>query len=102
MFLFPQYTKQLGQGAYKTVYKAFDSDTGLEVAWNQVQIGKLEGEAKKQFIDEVTMLSRLNHKHIIQFHDSWEDHEKHQVIFITELMTSGTLKRFVCSWQTSD
>ncbi|EKX35621.1 hypothetical protein GUITHDRAFT_158726 [Guillardia theta CCMP2712] len=92
---YQRYTKQLGQGAYKTVYKAFDSDTGLEVAWNQVQIGKLEGEAKKQFIDEVTMLSRLNHKHIIQFHDSWEDHEKHQVIFITELMTSGTLKSFV-------
>eukprot|EP00960_Hanusia_phi_P052402 761430-Hanusia_phi.AAC.5 len=92
---YQRYTKQLGQGAYKTVYKAFDSDTGLEVAWNQVQIGKLEGEAKKQFIDEVTMLSRLNHKHIIQFHDSWEDFEKHQVIFITELMTSGTLKSFV-------
>jgi len=31
-----QYGTVLGRGACKTVYKAFDLEDGIEVAWNQV------------------------------------------------------------------
>ncbi|KHN31127.1 Putative serine/threonine-protein kinase WNK6-like protein [Glycine soja] len=34
----PDYNEVIGQGAFKTVYKAFDEINGLEVAWSQVQI----------------------------------------------------------------
>lgn len=39
------------------------------------------------------MLQRLRHKNIIECYDFWENKEKRQVNFITELMSSGTLKR---------
>lgn len=32
-----QYDVMLGRGAYKRVYKAFDTEDGLEVAWNKVR-----------------------------------------------------------------
>lgn len=31
----------LGQGAQKKVYKAFDEEDGMEVAWNVVPMGEL-------------------------------------------------------------
>ncbi len=43
------------------------------------------------------MLKKLQHKNIIECYDHWEDKEKKQVNFITELMTSGTLKRSDCA-----
>ncbi|KAL5053743.1 hypothetical protein RYX36_034425, partial [Vicia faba] len=32
------YKEVIGKGAFKTVNKAFDEITGLEVAWSQIQI----------------------------------------------------------------
>lgn len=32
----------IGKGAYKIVYKALDQDTGKEVAWNIINVERLE------------------------------------------------------------
>ena len=54
------------------------------------------GESQhNQFLEEVKMLQRLRHKNIIECYDFWENKEKKQVNFITELMSSGTLKSFI-------
>lgn len=34
----PQFETVLGRGAFKTVFKAFDEEEGIEVAWNQVKV----------------------------------------------------------------
>jgi len=31
----------IGRGAYKTVYRALDEDTGKEVAWNVINVERL-------------------------------------------------------------
>jgi len=41
------------------------------------------------------MLKSIHHRHIIRFYDSWVSPETHQIIFISELMSSGTLKASV-------
>lgn len=33
-----QFETVLGRGAFKTVFKAFDEEEGIEVAWNQVKV----------------------------------------------------------------
>ncbi|GLE00386.1 hypothetical protein PINS_up009143 [Pythium insidiosum] len=86
---------RLGTGAYKTVYKAYDTDQGIDVAWNAIDIGVLPASEKTRIIQEVQLLQKLEHKNIINFYGSWFSKEKNQVVFITEIMTSGTLKSYI-------
>uniref|UniRef100_A0AAV1U8A4 Protein kinase domain-containing protein n=1 Tax=Peronospora matthiolae TaxID=2874970 RepID=A0AAV1U8A4_9STRA len=86
---------RLGTGAYKSVYKAYDTDQGIDVAWNAIDIGLLPSTEKTRIIQEVQLLQKLEHKNIINFYGSWFCKEKNQVVFITEIMTSGTLKSYI-------
>jgi WNK lysine deficient protein kinase len=55
---------------------------------------KFSKEERKRFIDEAEMLKTLNHPNIIKLHDYWDDNLNgiSQVVLVTELMSSGTLK----------
>ncbi|KAG0026116.1 ATP binding [Podila clonocystis] len=80
----------LGKGAYKIVYKGIDREEGYEVAWNCFQTTKQEYAELSQ---EVEILKRVRHPNIINFHDCW--YSNTEFIFITELMTSGTLREYI-------
>lgn len=83
----------VGKGSFKVVYKAYNEEEGLEVAWNEVTLAPtVEGQRVKQ---EVALLQQLNNKRIISIHDAWEDVGRRKLVFITELMTSGTLREFI-------
>lgn len=88
----------LGRGAYKEVYKAFDQEEGVEVAWNQLRVNISEKNAVK-LLSEIQILQSLKDEHIINFYHSWiekdPDNNSYAVYFITELMTSGTLKSYI-------
>jgi WNK lysine deficient protein kinase len=43
----------LGRGAFKNVYKAYDLEKGIEVAWNEVSYSQLNTKEKMQLQDEV-------------------------------------------------
>lgn len=77
----------LGKGAYKVVYKALDREEGVEVAWNCLQSTKHEFN---EFAQEIEILKKVRHSNIINFHESW--FKDGEFVFITELMTSGTLR----------
>ncbi|KAI3650174.1 hypothetical protein MP228_004912 [Amoeboaphelidium protococcarum] len=80
----------LGKGAYKVVYKAIDREEGYEVAWNCFQTTKAEFTALSQ---EIEILKRVRHPNIINFHDCWFNNN--EFVFVTELMTSGTLREYI-------
>lgn len=86
----------LGRGAFKTVYKGFDEEEGIEVAWNQVRVCELVSskEERERLFAEIRVLKQLKHKNIMTFYDSWLDPKTHTVNFITELFTSGTLRQY--------
>ncbi|KAJ3374821.1 Serine/threonine-protein kinase wnk3 [Allomyces arbusculus] len=88
----------LGRGAYKEVYKAFDVEEGVEVAWNQLRADYLSRRDIHKVCGEVKLLKLLHHDNIINFFHVWAARGpdgRERVYFITELMTSGTLKSFV-------
>ncbi|KNE69394.1 WNK protein kinase [Allomyces macrogynus ATCC 38327] len=88
----------LGRGAYKEVYKAFDVEEGVEVAWNQLRADYLSRRDIHKVCGEVKLLKLLHHDNIINFFHVWVARGpdgRERVYFITELMTSGTLKSFV-------
>ncbi|KAF0694362.1 Aste57867_14773 [Aphanomyces stellatus] len=93
--IYVRFEQKLGTGAYKTVYKAYDIDQGIDVAWNAIDIGALPHGEKARIIQEVELLKRLEHKNIINFYGSWFSKEKNQVVFITEIMTAGSLKSYI-------
>ncbi|KDD73993.1 hypothetical protein H632_c1671p1, partial [Helicosporidium sp. ATCC 50920] len=65
----------LGRGAFKVVYKAFDTHEGTEVAWNQVRgLSFVHGgdskEERDRLFAEIRVLKALKHKNIMSFYDS--------------------------------
>ncbi|KAM7276732.1 hypothetical protein ACFE04_018598 [Oxalis oulophora] len=91
-----RYKEVLGKGAFKTVYKAFDEVEGIEVAWNQINIGKVlrSQEDLEKLYSEVHLLRSVKHENIMKFFNSWVDYEKKTINMITELFTSGSLRMY--------
>ncbi|KAG2468542.1 nuclear receptor-binding protein [Polypterus senegalus] len=82
-----------------SAYLAMDTEEGVEVVWNEVQFSerknfKLQEEKVKAVFDNLIQLEHLN---IVKFHKYWADLKENRarVIFITEYMSSGSLKQFL-------
>lgn len=73
---------------------------GLACFGAQVSIGKKDQAQRDKITHEVQLLSQLNHPNIIKIHAAWEDKKRGMMIFITELMTSGTLRDFLTNQST--
>lgn len=86
-----RFEEKLGTGQYKVVYRSYDTWGGIEVAWNTVNIKNLPKEEKKRIMNEVKLLQNLEHKNLVQFHGSWVNREREEVLFVTEIMQSGSL-----------
>ncbi|XP_050228315.1 serine/threonine-protein kinase WNK8 isoform X2 [Mercurialis annua] len=86
----------LGKGAFKTVYKAFDEIDGIEVAWNQVCIEDVlkSPDQLERLYSEVHLLKTLKHENIMKFYNSWVDDDNKTINMITELFTSGSLRKY--------
>ena len=90
-----RFDERLGTGAYKNVYLAYDTETGKEVAWNSIDMKRLPEGEKRRIRMETSILSRLNHPHIINFYHVWEkEGDEDMISFTTEIVTSGTLKHY--------
>ncbi|OZJ03000.1 hypothetical protein BZG36_04681 [Bifiguratus adelaidae] len=73
----------LGKGAYKVVYKSIDREEGFEATRAEY----------KELSHEIEILKSVRHHNIITFHDAW--YANGELVFITELMTSGTLREYI-------
>ncbi|KAK3118461.1 hypothetical protein QOZ80_9BG0699420 [Eleusine coracana subsp. coracana] len=92
-----RYKEVLGSGAFKRVYKGFDSVDGIEVAWAKVEItDRIMGSPKElqRLKTESQLLRSLQHKHILKLYTSWIDKKKGTVNMVTELFTSGNLREY--------
>ena len=57
-----QFNQQLGHGAFKAVFKGYDEEEGIEVAWCQVNMDRVGEAEKAQIHTEVDILKSLTHK----------------------------------------
>lgn len=86
---------KLGDGAYKAVWLGYDTEMGIDVAWNLVDLRRIPAKERDRIRGETELLKHLNHQHIINFYSVWENQELDQVVFITERVTSGSLKQYI-------
>ena len=73
-------------------WRAYDTNEGFEVAWNVVKLSRVPPNERKRIKTEVKLLRDIEHKNVIKYYNSWVDREKEQIIFTTEIMSSGSLK----------
>lgn len=91
-----RYNELLGSGAVKKVYRAFDKEEGIEVAWNQVKLKNFCGDPATvdRLYSEVRLLRSLTNKNIISLYSVWRDEKHNTLNFITEVCTSGNLREY--------
>ncbi|CAK83437.1 unnamed protein product (macronuclear) [Paramecium tetraurelia] len=93
---FSKYNEEIGKGAYKSVYRGYDNESGCEVAWNVVILQFiLHLDEIRRARQEITILKTLKHKNIINFIHSWQSRSKRQIVFITEIVNGGSLKNYL-------
>lgn len=71
-----------------------DLDESVEVAWNEMKSQKLTSSELRRLDEEVKILASLQHPNVVRFMTTFFSSSNCRV-FITELMTSGTLKQFL-------
>lgn len=94
---FFKYEEEIGRGSFKTVYRGLDTQTGVAVAWCELQEKKLNKTERQRFREEAEMLKKLQHPNIVRFYNYWESSgpKKKSIVLVTELMLSGTLKTYL-------
>lgn len=82
-------------------FLAMDTEEGVEVVWNEVNLMHCDPEVWKAKEEKIRaaldQLMQLNHPNIVKLYKHWTDTRdgKTRVIFITEYMSSGSLKHFL-------
>lgn len=94
---FIKYEKEVGRGSFKTVYRGWDTQTGVAVAWCELLDKKVNKSERHRFREEADMLKKLQHPNIVRFYNYWEVSagKKKNIVLVTELMLSGTLKSYL-------
>lgn len=91
-----RYGELLGCGAVKKVYRAFDREEGIEVAWNRVKLRNLchDEPMIDRLYSEVRLLRTLKNRNIISLYCVWLNEQCNTLNFITEVCTSGNLREY--------
>ena len=50
---FKRFDEELGRGAYKNVYRGVDLDTGREIAWSIISLGRLPKSERPRIKGEI-------------------------------------------------
>lgn len=62
------------------------------MAWNVIKLSRVPPSERKRIKTEVKLLKDIEHPNVIKYHNSWVNRELEEIIFITEIMSSGSLK----------
>ena len=94
---FSRYADVIGEGRFKQVYRAFDEDSGQDVAWAIISAEQqgLDAATMAQLLGETQRNTQLRHKNIIRCYKCWASPGMQQINLITELFTSGNLRDFI-------
>eukprot|EP00201_Polytomella_parva_P016606 CAMPEP_0175066912 /NCGR_PEP_ID=MMETSP0052_2-20121109/16786_1 /TAXON_ID=51329 ORGANISM="Polytomella parva, Strain SAG 63-3" /NCGR_SAMPLE_ID=MMETSP0052_2 /ASSEMBLY_ACC=CAM_ASM_000194 /LENGTH=431 /DNA_ID=CAMNT_0016333695 /DNA_START=78 /DNA_END=1373 /DNA_ORIENTATION=+ len=91
-----RYKEMVGKGRFKEVYKGFNSQIGIDVAWCKVNAST--NHLDKASMDQVALDMQkgleLDHPNIIKCFKCWKDESNSCINLITELFTSGNLRQY--------
>jgi len=93
---FHRYDEEIAKGKFKTVYRGYDTENGIDVAWCKVRDpdSNVAGSTLEAIYAEMKKGLALEHSGIIRCFACWMDSTQHCINLITELFTSGTLRSY--------
>ncbi|CAM0879249.1 unnamed protein product [Alopecurus aequalis] len=83
--------EKLGEGGFGSVYRGYLKDEDLHVAVKRVS--KTAQQGKKEYVAEVTIISRLRHRNLVQL-IGW-CHGGGELLLVYELMPNGSLDKHI-------
>lgn len=69
-------------------------NNGNLIAWNEVAISRYAKRDRQRIMNEIKLLRNLSHPHLLSYYGCFMNKEADKVVFVTELMSSGTLREF--------
>ncbi|XP_072430039.1 eIF-2-alpha kinase GCN2-like isoform X3 [Chiloscyllium punctatum] len=69
----------IGQGGFSIVYKVFRSLEERTYAVKCIHLPHRKRCAESAFLNEVKILSKLNHRNVVHYHDAWIEEMEHPV-----------------------
>ncbi len=98
-YIFDLKVEQRNIPGIDATHLAMDTEEGVEVVWNEVRFSerKVLQNSETPISEVFDRLIQLEHPNIVKLHKYWihKDLEKQRVIFITEYMSSGSIKQFL-------
>lgn len=93
---FHRYKEQVGEGRFKKVFRGYDTEEGVDVAWSKVYAEEngVDAAQAEGIIDEMRKGLHLEHPNIIRCYSCWVDSRRRCINLITELFTSGNLRDY--------
>jgi hypothetical protein len=84
---------RLGRRGFGSVYRGVLPTTGIAVAVKKISDESRQGE--KEFMAEVSIISQLSHRNLIQLLGWCSDAGDHNYMLVYELMPNGSLEKFL-------
>lgn len=88
-------TQKLGDGAYSSVFKVKRVEDQQIYALKKVKIGGMSHKDKENAINEVRILSSINHPNVISYKEAFIDNESQSLCLVTQLADSGDLLKMI-------
>ena len=82
----------IGNGAFRKVFKAREISTGRLVAVKKIKINQSRNNYDN-IINEINLLKKIDHPNIIKYYNYFEEGDR--IFIIMEYLEGGTLKQFI-------
>lgn len=91
-----RYSECVGEGRFKTVFKGYDTENGVDVAWCKVMAEphKISDNQLDSVYNEMCKGLTLDHPNIIKCLKCWVSESRDCINLVTELFASGTLREY--------
>lgn len=84
--------KELGKGAFGSVYIAKRKEDGQVYAIKRVKISMLSTKERENALNEVRILASLSHPNIVGYKDSFFDDESKSLLIVMEFADDGDIE----------
>lgn len=96
---YEKYDHAIKYGPYTKSYKGFDNEEGIEISWNEMNPDDIKlidgGQSLEEMTRALQLVQGFQCEYIIKVLSSWLSQDKKQFIYITEVLSSGSLKKYI-------